>query len=218
MSGYCSWCGEGNACCKRGFAGDPEECKRAVGFTSEHHECVRLLPESKQVGTIAGAAASKQVPEAPAGINRRGSFRAALLHEGEDCWGRCDGGNSGYCSWCGQGHACCKRGFDGDPLECQRAIGFTSEHHQCVRLMRMPAMLAQWVMPSWSAAVILAAAWAAACGGALLLLRPRSPVVKPKALEGEVDLQWRRRSRDDAALRKELTEKAKRLHWLGFHV
>jgi len=53
--------------------------------------------------------------------------------------GRCTEGTSGYCeSFCGLGRGCCKRGASGDPPECKRAIGFSSDHHQCVVLAMDP--------------------------------------------------------------------------------
>jgi len=44
-SGYCNWCGEGNACCQKDArAWDAAECKGAFGFTREHyHQCVATI-------------------------------------------------------------------------------------------------------------------------------------------------------------------------------
>lgn len=249
-SGFCSWCGKGNACCKKGFPGDPSECSRAVGFTTEHHECVKLhsapspqpqtqTTETQHVASPSPApqpvappspvpqpapvaqgqvGAALEIPAAPSSV-REGFFRQPVIHKGEDCWGKCETGNSGYCKWCGDGNACCKLGFQGDPVECQRAVGFTSEHHECVRLALAPFQGKLDVMPM-SALWVLPFAWGSACIAACLLFRRRrsSPAVEPKPLEGDVDLQWRRRSRDDAALRAELKAKANKLNWLGFHV
>jgi len=105
LSGYCNWCGIGNACCKKDFGNDPAECRRAISFTSNHHECVEL----------------------------------ELEHKGEDCWGRCGAsGSSGNCPWCGPGNACCKNGFPSDPPECKRALSFSTNHHECVRVAPEP--------------------------------------------------------------------------------
>lgn len=44
-SGFCDWCGDGNACCRYGV-NDAQECSRSKGFTNtEHHECVALEQE-----------------------------------------------------------------------------------------------------------------------------------------------------------------------------
>merc|ERR1719446_118831 len=42
-AGYCDWCGVGNACCKKGAEGNPDECKGAMSeYTTEAHECVAI--------------------------------------------------------------------------------------------------------------------------------------------------------------------------------
>lgn len=39
--GYCpSFCGVGNACCRRGWSRDPQECRGINTFRTGHHECV----------------------------------------------------------------------------------------------------------------------------------------------------------------------------------
>mmetsp|Transcript_16594 Transcript_16594/g.38944 ORF Transcript_16594/g.38944 Transcript_16594/m.38944 type:complete len:418 (+) Transcript_16594:101-1354(+) len=43
-AGLCSWCGEGNSCCKSGNPADPPECRTATQFSTLHHECVRTMP------------------------------------------------------------------------------------------------------------------------------------------------------------------------------
>jgi len=41
-SGFCSWCGHGNACCRRQFPSDPEECYGVpnANFIADTHQCV----------------------------------------------------------------------------------------------------------------------------------------------------------------------------------
>jgi len=40
-SGLCTYCGQGNACCRRsGDSNPPEECKNVTTFLTWHHECV----------------------------------------------------------------------------------------------------------------------------------------------------------------------------------
>mmetsp|Transcript_91982 Transcript_91982/g.173293 ORF Transcript_91982/g.173293 Transcript_91982/m.173293 type:complete len:1270 (-) Transcript_91982:49-3858(-) len=256
--GYCSWCGEGNACCRQGFDADPSECKRGHGFSAwlDRHQCVALEPQTPAVEVapprVAAAlqqwgeaaaqaptvnasqtqvaanesdskapalvAASAALTEAPAAVasqvenlsskvdaadarmqdhelrikalemkiadsaatSKAEEFQRALdagiiksdhlseeslkdaqslwpqvfgslpeeekpkngsallseaLHTAEDCWYQC-GSRSGYCSWCGEGNACCRSGFGKDPGECKRAQGLIVGRttHQCVTL------------------------------------------------------------------------------------
>jgi hypothetical protein len=51
------------------------------------------------------------------------------------CWGPC-GGKAGLCAWCGQGNACCRKGFRKDPPICRKAgVKFGSwGGHQCVHI------------------------------------------------------------------------------------
>eukprot|EP00928_Gymnodinium_smaydae_P063633 TRINITY_DN47153_c0_g1_i1.p1 TRINITY_DN47153_c0_g1~~TRINITY_DN47153_c0_g1_i1.p1 ORF type:complete len:747 (+),score=125.56 TRINITY_DN47153_c0_g1_i1:91-2241(+) len=44
-SGYCDWCGIGNACCKEGAAWQPQECQGVTDFpTKLFHTCVQAVP------------------------------------------------------------------------------------------------------------------------------------------------------------------------------
>jgi len=54
-----------------------------------------------------------------------------VLHPGVDCVDACNG-KPGYCAWCGESAACCRKGFQANPQECQRAQGFTTAGHECV--------------------------------------------------------------------------------------
>lgn len=54
-----------------------------------------------------------------------------VLHRGEDCWGSCSG--SGSCNWCGQGNACCRKNWGGDPAICKGVTDFSTYHHECVK-------------------------------------------------------------------------------------
>jgi len=104
--GYCDWCGVGNACCRQGEAGDPAECFNASGFSgAEQHECVQV---------------QSPVPKVP------------VQHEHEDCWIYCEKAG-GFCDWCGGGNACCKFGYDADPVECRGAANASAhrDHHVC---------------------------------------------------------------------------------------
>eukprot|EP00933_Yihiella_yeosuensis_P005785 TRINITY_DN110373_c0_g1_i1.p1 TRINITY_DN110373_c0_g1~~TRINITY_DN110373_c0_g1_i1.p1 ORF type:complete len:531 (+),score=97.78 TRINITY_DN110373_c0_g1_i1:64-1593(+) len=41
-SGWCDWCGEGNACCRQNWNSDPAECQSVTLFpTNQHHVCVK---------------------------------------------------------------------------------------------------------------------------------------------------------------------------------
>jgi len=60
---------------------------------------------------------------------------AELLHAGEGCWRAC-GSKSGFCDWCGSGHACCRRGWGSDPIECKWATNWSKnmqDKHHCVK-------------------------------------------------------------------------------------
>jgi hypothetical protein len=49
-----------------------------------------------------------------------------------NCWDNC-GQKGGKCAWCGTRAACCRKGWDDDPAECNGASGWTGrEGHQCV--------------------------------------------------------------------------------------
>jgi len=42
-SGFCNWCGKGNACCKKDDESHPDECKGVLSdFKSDRHECVAV--------------------------------------------------------------------------------------------------------------------------------------------------------------------------------
>lgn len=57
--------------------------------------------------------------------------KSPLKHAGDDCWSMCAPG--GMCpSYCGQGNACCRRGFAGDPTVCRGGKNFQTSHHECV--------------------------------------------------------------------------------------
>eukprot|EP00928_Gymnodinium_smaydae_P091417 TRINITY_DN75134_c0_g1_i1.p1 TRINITY_DN75134_c0_g1~~TRINITY_DN75134_c0_g1_i1.p1 ORF type:complete len:310 (+),score=24.74 TRINITY_DN75134_c0_g1_i1:121-1050(+) len=55
----------------------------------------------------------------------------AGLGSAEKCWEAC-GQKGGMCDWCGPGRACCRRGFDNDPIECRRVRSFIGDTHECV--------------------------------------------------------------------------------------
>ncbi|CAK8996552.1 Lipase [Durusdinium trenchii] len=116
-SGYCGFCGAGNACCREGEKDGPSECQGDIRFQTWHHECI--APVNGLVK--AGAAAPKPATSAQ-----------SLVNIGKDCWWEC-GQKSGSCPFCGTGNACCRRGYDEDtPTECKGALAFTTWHHECV--------------------------------------------------------------------------------------
>lgn len=58
-TGYCAWCGDGNACCRKGDGEDPAECDGVKGFITdgEYHECVEPLnPAEADISAKADAA------------------------------------------------------------------------------------------------------------------------------------------------------------------
>jgi hypothetical protein len=55
----------------------------------------------------------------------------ALEHAGEDCMPSCE--KAGFCNWCGQGNACCKKDDDND--DCKGVMSdFKTDQHECVAL------------------------------------------------------------------------------------
>eukprot|EP00440_Ansanella_granifera_P068673 gb/GFBE01074492.1/.p1 GENE.gb/GFBE01074492.1/~~gb/GFBE01074492.1/.p1 ORF type:complete len:1232 (+),score=158.31 gb/GFBE01074492.1/:1-3696(+) len=115
-SGYCGWCGESMACCRKGAQNDPFECFGVTEFSrDDRHVCVE--PVSLAVATRA------QSPQLMQTVQPK--------HPGKDCWYACEG--SGFCSWCGEGNACCREGARFDKEECNAATQFSSAaHHVCV--------------------------------------------------------------------------------------
>lgn len=70
--GLCSWCGEGNACCRQGWSADPPVCKTATGFVTSHHECVKPKKPPTR-------------PPTPAPTRRRRDPCQQPLHRPKDC-------------------------------------------------------------------------------------------------------------------------------------
>lgn len=109
-AGYCQWCGKGMACCLKGSTSNPAECFGASDFSrSDVHVCVTtMLLSSSHIRTK----------------------KPIIQHAGEDCWYSCKG--SGFCSWCGEGNACCRKGAFNDRPECSGVTEFSSDtHHVC---------------------------------------------------------------------------------------
>jgi len=116
--GLCSWCGEGNACCRYGATQDPEVCSDVqIWGAYSFHTCVAL------------SSAPAEVPApfpAPAPV-----ASGAVKNSGADCWTPCKG-FTGFCPFCGSG-ACCRYGSTKDPAECHTVSKWpTTLHHTCV--------------------------------------------------------------------------------------
>jgi len=116
-AGQCDdFCGQGNACCKKGALEDPSnyenppECLNITGFWTDNHECVSPTKEVKD------------------------------KHFAQDCWHPCEIG--GLCSWCGGGNVCCRKGNTDDPPECEGILDWpTEKHHSCVEPVKhVPVM------------------------------------------------------------------------------
>ena len=97
-SGYCDYCGSGNACCKQGDEGAPGECQGELGFHTWHHECI--APRAPIKAGVAGAAAAAGAVGAAAAV----APVQSLMNIGKDCWWEC-GQKSGACPFCGAGNA-----------------------------------------------------------------------------------------------------------------
>jgi len=101
--GDCSWCGSGNACCRWNSKLDPEECQNVKNFATHAHHTC-VQP----------------------------TYPVMVKHQGQDCWKQCNS-TGGYCDWCGQRNACCRKGQVSDPAECRMALYFpTDKTHTCV--------------------------------------------------------------------------------------
>merc|ERR1719336_963407 len=102
-----------------------------------HHECVQgptppppATPAPTPVPTLAATPAPTLRPT-PAPTSPGSN---PVLNRGKDCWHHCRG-KAGLCSWCGQGNACCRRGWKPDPQLCKSvpADQFIARHHECVQ-------------------------------------------------------------------------------------
>merc|ERR1719277_2058290 len=59
--------------------------------------------------------------------------QAAIQHEGENCWGQCEG-KGGTCPWCGTGVCCHSSGIHAaDPAECNGVTHNFGDFHACVK-------------------------------------------------------------------------------------
>lgn len=139
-------------------------------------------------------------------------------HVGEDCWTQC---MSGFCDWCGTGHACCKSGWEADPPECADATGFVAmSFHECVALSRTGASLADAPLPPWVMAVAFLVPWVILSLAALWYCcrrRGSRTAASPssKALSGEVYYRSRPcTDKEEEHRRKLLREKAQKLEWI----
>lgn len=67
----------------------------------------------------------------------------ALEHAGEDCMPSCK--KAGFCNWCGQGNACCKKDGDGNPDECKGVMtDFKTDKHECVTIATGQTATMDW--------------------------------------------------------------------------
>jgi len=68
----------------------------------------------------------------------------ALEHVGEDCMASCQ--KAGFCNWCGQGNACCKKeGGDNNPDECKGVItDYKTDKHECVPIVTGQTASMDW--------------------------------------------------------------------------
>lgn len=107
-AGFCDWCGKA----ENGTTGGGDACCRA-GEKDSPEEChaaehtMEFYHECVTPGTL------------------------TLPHRGENCWENCEN-MAGYCDWCGEGNACCRRGHAGDPAECEGVVFTSGKHHECV--------------------------------------------------------------------------------------
>eukprot|EP00931_Biecheleriopsis_adriatica_P076728 TRINITY_DN5040_c0_g1_i1.p1 TRINITY_DN5040_c0_g1~~TRINITY_DN5040_c0_g1_i1.p1 ORF type:complete len:744 (-),score=128.33 TRINITY_DN5040_c0_g1_i1:19-2229(-) len=86
-----------------------------------------------QTGVYAGMTDAEASSTANANSYYLAPTKGALTNAGDDCWEAC-GHKSGYCNYCGVGHACCREHFtEDDAPECKSGVtGFSTWHHECV--------------------------------------------------------------------------------------
>lgn len=58
---------------------------------------------------------------------------APVQHAGEDCFDPCNK-TGGYCSFCGKGNACCRKGWEKNPTECTSAMNYLTAKHECTAI------------------------------------------------------------------------------------
>jgi len=139
-SGYCDWCGKGNACCRYGSHDDVPECKGVMFPALTYHTCVQ--PKGGQL--VLGSAGPELMGDIEVGDMDLPALKVsedALTMQvdlsRENCLEGCNNA-AGMCQYyCGAGKACCKKDSDSDPEVCKHAnvYGFVSDHHECVMVM-----------------------------------------------------------------------------------
>jgi len=108
-SGFCDYCGAGNACCKQDDPAAAAECAGMIGYSAKgasRFECVAN-------------------PVLPA---------EAVKNSGKFCLTSCNS-KTGYCDdFCGKGNACCRWGYTSQAIECKWMIGYTNfeKKFECV--------------------------------------------------------------------------------------
>merc|ERR550514_549360 len=67
----------------------------------------------------------------------------ALQHAGEDCMPSCE--KAGFCNWCGQGNACCKKDDDSATDACKGVTSdFKTDKHECVAIATGQTATMDW--------------------------------------------------------------------------
>lgn len=158
-AGNCEWCGENNACCKKGASEDPPECTGITDFWTDHYECVRPvhLVSVKHWGQECLEERCLQSGDCPWCGEGNACCQRGNLEDAEECLGVITWPDvqhytcvapvrkvgvkhagqdcfdicrgAGYCGWCGEGNACCHYGDEYNPLECQEVVFFPTKEH-----------------------------------------------------------------------------------------
>ena len=179
-SGFCDFCGRGNACCRKGYDADsPKECRGNLSFKTWHHECVVPAAKEEADSAAISPAGNPATPSAthmhqtgvaagqsPQQVALESPVAAPFLQNiGQDCWYECKQ-TSGFCDFCGRGNACCRKSYGADsPKECRGNLSFTTWHHECVVPDHSQSGMAyQQVAHAAEAAAVSAAAAGAAAG------------------------------------------------------
>ena len=163
-AGLCSdFCGEGNACCRKGATNDPPECAKITDFWTNHHECVKPVVQVQvnhfaqdcwprcEIGGDCQWCGSGQAccrknstldpPECHGVVDWPTDRHHTCVTPVKDIPVKHEGqdcfnfcGGRGHCSWCGEGNACCKYGDEFDVAECRAVVYFSATtYHVCVK-------------------------------------------------------------------------------------
>lgn len=177
-AGICSdFCGEGNACCRKGASNDPPECAKITDFWTNHHECVKPVVQvevnhfaqdcwercqiggdCKWCGSGSSACCRKNStldpPECQGVVDWPTDRHHTCVRPVKDVEVKHEGqdcfefcGGRGSCNWCGEGNACCKYGDHFDVSECRAVVYYSTLEHHVCVKPSFPKPLTMPALP-----------------------------------------------------------------------